>query len=121
MRCHADPSEVRNHSLGVVVLVGTESFPVGTGDVSRHRLGGIPLPGARGLCHPAIHDQRMAVIHEHMASVAGQCRMGLGFTAQQRVGISAAAVGLVAELDPAEKSIGTLLALLGRSETLAGS
>jgi len=94
---------------------------VGTGDVSRHRLGGIPLPGARRWCDAAVDDQGMAVVHEHMASVAGQCRMSLGFSAQQRVMIGTGAVGLVVELDAAEITLGTLLSLLGRPETLAGA
>jgi hypothetical protein len=47
--------------------------------------------------------------------------MSLGFTAQQRVRIRAGAVSLVAELDTAEITLYTLLALLGCSETFAGS
>ena len=47
--------------------------------------------------------------------------MGIGLAGQQRVGIRAGAVGLVAELDAAEITLGPLLALLGRPETLAGS
>lgn len=42
-----------NHSLGVVVLVGSMCFLVGTGKVSRRILGGIPLPSACRLCDPA--------------------------------------------------------------------
>jgi hypothetical protein len=75
---------------------------VGTGTIRRHRFGGIPLPGARRLRHLAIDDQSMAVVHEHMAPVAGQCWMGLGFPAQQRVRIDSGAMGLVAEVDAAE-------------------
>jgi len=63
----------------------------------------------------------MAVIHEHVPPVAGQCRVSVGLAGQQRGGIRAEAVGLVAELDAAEITLGTLLALLGRPETLPGS
>ena len=44
----------------------------------------------------------MAVVHEYMPPVAGQCWMGLGFPAQQRIRINAGAMGLVAELDATE-------------------
>ncbi len=49
VQLHTDPPELSDHALGVVVLFGSERFPVGTGDFSRHRLGGIPFTGARGL------------------------------------------------------------------------
>jgi hypothetical protein len=39
------------------------------------------------LRHLAIDDQGMVVVHEHMAPVTGECRMGIGFPAQQRVRI----------------------------------
>lgn len=63
----------------------------------------------------------MAVLHEHVAPVAGQCWMGFGFPAQERVGIRAGAVGLIAELDAAEITLGPLLAVLGLAETFAGA
>jgi hypothetical protein len=47
--------------------------------------------------------------------------VSVGLAGQQRGGIRAEAVGLVAELDAAEITLGTLLALLGRPETLPGS
>jgi hypothetical protein len=119
VRCHADPSEVCNHSFVVVVLVGSERFPVGTGDFSRHRLGGIPLPGARRLCDAAVDDQGMAVVHEHVPPVAGQRQIGLGFPAQQGIRIDAGAMGLVAELDAAEVAFGPLPAGVGSTKALA--
>jgi hypothetical protein len=61
----------------------------------------------------------MAVLHEHMAPVAGQGWMSLGFAAQQRVGIDGEAVGLVAELAAAEITPGPLLAGLWRTKSLA--
>ena len=101
--CHANPPECVDHSLGVVVLVGTQGFLVGTGTISRHHLCGIPLPGAHCLCHPAIDDQGMAGVHEHVPPVAaGECRVGVGLTGYQRVGIDSGAMGLVAELDAVE-------------------
>ena len=54
-------------------------FLVGTGDGSSHRFGGIPLPSAHRLPHLAIDDQGMAVVHEHLPPVAGQCWVGIGF------------------------------------------
>ena len=66
--------------------------------------------GARRLRDLAFDDQGMAVVHEHLAPVAGQCRMGLGFPAQQGIWIDAGAMGLVAELDAAEITLGPLLA-----------
>ena len=119
MRCHSDPAEFGNHSIGVVVVVGTDGFLMGTGDVSRHRFGGIPLPGARRSGDAAVHDQGMAVVHEHMAPVAGQCRMGLGFPAQQGIRIDAGAMGLVAELDAAEIPFRPLPAWLWSAKALA--
>jgi hypothetical protein len=62
------------------------------------------------LYHLAIHDQGMAFVREHMAQVAWQCWMGLGFPAQQSDGIGAGTVGLVAELDAAEVAFRPLLA-----------
>jgi hypothetical protein len=119
VRCHADPPEFSNESLGVVVLVGAKGFLMGNGDVSRHCLGGIVLTGACGLRPLAIHDQGMAVVHEHMAPVAGHCWMGLGFPAQQSVGIGAGAVCLVAELDAAEVAFRPILAWLWNTKALA--
>ena len=53
--------------LVVVVLVSADGLLVGTGMICSHRFGRISLPGARGLRDLAIHDQGMAVLHEHMA------------------------------------------------------
>ena len=78
MRRHPDPPEVADHFLCVVVLVGLKGF-VGTGDVSRHRLGSIPLAGAHRLGDAAVHDQGMAVVHQHVPPVAGHCRVGIRF------------------------------------------
>ena len=68
-----------------------------------------------------VDDQGMAVVHEHVPPVAGQCWVSIGLAGQQRVGIRAGAVRLVAELDATEITLGTLLALLGCPETLARS
>jgi hypothetical protein len=92
---------------------------VGTGTIRRHCLGGIPLPGARGLRHLAIDDQGMAVVHEHVPPVARLSGVGIGLAGQQGVRIDAGAVGLVAELDAAEITLGTLFALFGLPKTLA--
>jgi len=119
VRCHSDPPEFGNQSPGVVVLVGTDGFLVGTGDGRRHRFGGIPLAGAHRLGEAAVHDQRMAVVHQHMAPVAGQCWMGVGLAGQQSVRIDAGAVGLVAELDAPEIPFGPFLAGLWSAKTLA--
>ena len=94
---------------------------MGAGTVRRHLLGGIPFPGARRLCDAAVDDQGMAVVHKHMAPVTGQCWMCFGFPAQQRVGIRAGAMGLVAELDAAEISFCPLPAGLGSTKALAGA
>jgi hypothetical protein len=51
------------------------------------------------LRHLEIDDQGMAVIYKHMAPIAGQCWMGFGFPAQQRIRINAGTMGLVAELN----------------------
>jgi hypothetical protein len=67
----------------------------------------------------SIHDQGTAVVHENVAPVAGQCWMGVGLARQQRVGICAGAVGLVAELDATEITLGPLLTFLGSPETLS--
>jgi hypothetical protein len=45
--------------------------------------------------------------------------VGIGLAGQQGVRIDAGAVGLVAELDAAEITLGTLFALFGLSKTLA--
>jgi hypothetical protein len=71
MRCDADAAHLSDIPLGVVVLVGADRFLVGTGTIRRHHLGGIPLSGARRLCDAAVDDQGMAVVHEHVAPVAG--------------------------------------------------
>ena len=130
MRCDADAAHLSDNPFGVVVLIGANRFLVGTGNGSRHRLGGIPLPGARSLGDAAVDDQGMAVVHEHVPPVAGQCRVSIGLADQQSVGIRAGAVSLVAELDTAEITLvapprsafalgkGTLLAFLGYSKIL---
>ena len=48
----------------------------------------------------------MAVVHQHVRSVAGRFWIGLGFPAQQRIGVDARAVILVAEGDAAEITFG---------------
>ena len=116
---HCNAAHLRDKALGVVVLVGPQGFLVGTGDVSRHRFGGIPLPGAHRLCDAAVDDQSMAVVHEHMAPVARFGRVGIGLAGQHRVRIAAGAVGLVAELDASEIPFGSLLAGLWSAKTLA--
>jgi hypothetical protein len=63
----------------------------------------------------------MAVLHQHMASVARLGRMCLGFPAQQRVGIRAGAMGLVAELDAAEIPFRPLLPVFRLTKALAGA
>jgi hypothetical protein len=118
VRCDADAAHLRDKSFGVVVLVGTDGFLVGTGEVWCHRFGGIPFTGARGLRDLAIDDQGMAVVHQHMAPVAGLGRVSVGLAGQQGVGIRAGAVGLVAELDATEITLSTLLALFGLPKTL---
>ena len=47
VRCDADTPHLIHETLGVEVLVGSKGFLVGTGTISRLRLGGIPLTGAR--------------------------------------------------------------------------
>jgi hypothetical protein len=47
--------------------------------------------------------------------------MGFGFPGQQRVGIRAGAVGLVAELDAAKVALGSLLSLFGSTESFPRS
>ena len=121
VRCSTETPHLSHEPFGVVVLVGTDGLLIGTGTIRRHCLGVIPLPGARRLCDAASNNQGMVVIHEHVPPVAGQCRVSVGLAGQQRGGIRAEAVGLVAELDAAEITLGTLLALLGRPETLPGS
>ncbi len=66
-----------------------------------------------------VDDQGMAVVHEHMTPVAGQCLMSIGFAGQQRVRIDAGAMGLVAELDAAKITLGPLFPGLWRANTLA--
>lgn len=90
----------------VVVLVGADGLLVGTGTIRRHRLGGIPFTGARGLRDFAIHDQSMAVDHEHMAPVARLSWVSIGLAGQHRVGIRVGALRLVAELDASEITLG---------------
>jgi hypothetical protein len=84
-----DPAHLSNESLGVVVLVGADRLLVGTGQICSHRLGRIPFAGAHSLGDAAVDDQGMAVVHEHMAPIAGQCWMDLGFAGQQGIGIAA--------------------------------
>ncbi len=121
VRCHPNTPEFRNHSLGVVVLVGTQCCLVGTGDASRHLLGGIPFFGDHRLRDAAVDDQRLMVVHEQMAPVAWQCWMGIGFPAQQCVGICAGAMSLVAELDAAEITLGPFFPVLGSTESFPSS
>lgn len=45
--------------------------------------------------------------------------MGIGFVGQHGLGIGAGAMVVVAELDPAKFSLGSLLPLLGRAEFLS--
>ena len=61
----------------------------------------------------------MAVVHEHMAPVARLGRVGVGLAGQQGVGITAGAVGLVAELDATEIAFCPLLAGLWSAKALA--
>ena len=127
MRRDSNPAHLSDKPLRVAVLVGADRFPVGTGTISRHHLGSISLSGARRLCDAAVDDQGMAVVHEHVAPVAWQCWMGLGFPAQQRhsfgedcvYGIRAATMGLVAELDASEISFRPLLPVLRLTKALA--
>lgn len=116
---HADAVHLSDKSLGFVVLVGTDGLLVSTVTICSHRFGRIPFSGACGMRHLAIDDQGVAVVHEHMAPIARLSRVGVGFPGQQGVGIGAGAVGLVAELDAAEITLGTLLALFGLTKTLA--
>ena len=117
VRRHGDATHLGDKALGVVPLIRTQGFLVGTGDVSRHRFGGILLPSARGLRHLAIDDQGMAVVHEHMAPIARLCRVGVGLAGQQGIRITAGAVGLVAELDAAEITFRTLPARFWSAKT----
>ena len=71
VRCDADAAHLCDKAPGVVVLVGTDRFLVGTGTICRHRLGGIPLSGARRLRDATVDDQGMAVVHQHVPPVAG--------------------------------------------------
>ncbi len=82
VRRHADAAHLSDKSPCFVVLVGADGLPVGTGRGSRHGFGGIPLPSAHRLSDAAVHDQGMTVIHEHVPSVAGECRVGVGFLAK---------------------------------------
>jgi hypothetical protein len=125
--CDTDSPHLSNKALGVVVLVGADRLLVGTGQLSRHRPGRLPLAVAIRERHPAIDDQVMAVVHEHMAvaprgalteSVAGKCRMDDGLAGQQGAGIGAGAMGFVAEPDAAEVPFGSLPACLGLPESL---
>lgn len=119
VRRHGNAAHLGDKTPGVVVLVGTKGFLVGTGDVSRHRLGGIPFSSARGLGDATVHDQGMAVVHEHVPPVARLGGVGVGLAGQQGVWIDAGAMGLVAELDAAEIPLGPLLAGLWSAKALA--
>ena len=118
VRRDTDATHLRDKAPGVVILVGAKSFLVGTETICSHRFGGIPLPGAHRLGDAAVQDQRMAVVHEHMAPVARLGRMSDGLPSQQGVGVCAGAMGLVAELDAAEIPFGSLLAGLWSAKTL---
>lgn len=91
--------------ITVVVLIGPKGFLVGTDMVSRNHFGSIPFTGACGLRDIAIHDQRMAVLNEHMAPVTG----------------SAGKVGLVAEPLSAEDAFGRFLPSLATSNPSPGA
>ena len=121
VRVHADAAHLRDKALGVLVLVSAKSFLVGTSEVCCHRFGSIPFTGAHRLRHLAVDNQGMAVVHEHMVPVARLGRVSVGFPGQQGLGIGAGAVGLVAELDATEITLGTLLALFGLTKALARS
>jgi hypothetical protein len=110
------PPHFSHEPFGVVVLVSADGLLVGTGEVCCHLLGGITLTGARGLCDAAIHDQVMAVVHQHVSPVAQLRWMGIGFAGQQSLGIGAGAVGLVAELDTAKVAFCPLFSLFGSTE-----
>lgn len=88
--------------LGVVVLVGAEGHLVGTDEICRHGLGGIPLTSPHSSGDATVGDQGMEVVHENMPPVTPLGRLGVGLVAQQSVQIAARAVGLVAKLDAAE-------------------
>ena len=60
----------------------------------------------------------MAVVHEHLPPLAGDCRVGIGFPAQQRVRIVSGSMAVVAELDVAEIPFRTLSAWLWSTKTL---
>ena len=111
-------TEVPN-ALGVVVLVGTQGFLVRTRVLSHHCFGGIPLSGAHCLRDPAIDDQSMAVVHEHMPPEARLDGGGIRLAGQMHMRIGCGSVGLVAELDAAEVAFGTLLACVGLTKALA--
>jgi len=114
-----DPVQLGNEYSGVVILVGADHLLVSGGQISGHRLGRVPLAVAIGRCDAAVNDQVIAVVHEHMASVAGHRWMNDGLARQQGIGIGSRSVGLVAELDATEVARSRLFALLGCSESLA--
>ena len=74
--------EIGEHSLVVVVLAGTQGFLVGTGAIRRHSFGRIPLSGVHRLGALTIHDQGMAVVHEHMAPITRKSRLSVGLARQ---------------------------------------
>ena len=121
VRGHADVAHLSDKAPGVVVLVGTNGFLVGTGTICCHRFGRIPFSGARGLRDFAIHDQGMPVVHQHMAPIARLGWVGVGFPGKQGVWIRRGAVRGVAELDASKVALGSLLTALGLTETLAGA
>jgi hypothetical protein len=78
-----------------------------------------PLSSAHRLCDTAVDDQGMAVVHEHMPPAARLGGVAIGLAGQQRVRIGCGGVGLVAELDATEITLGTLLAVLGSTKARA--
>ena len=119
VRRDADATHLGDKPLGVIALIGTQGFLVGTGTISRHCFGGIPFPGAHCLGDVAVDDQGMAVVHQYMPPVARLGWVGVGLAGQQSVWITAGTVGLVAELDAAEVAFRTLLAGLWSTKALA--
>jgi hypothetical protein len=98
VRFHGNTTHLGDEASSVIVLVRIGGLLVGIEEVCRHLLGGIPLRSARPLGRLAIENKGMAVVHEHMAQIAGQRRLGLGFPAQQGIRIDAVALFLVAKL-----------------------
>ena len=115
-----------NKAHCLVVLIGDDGLLVGTGTIGRHRLllrrrlrlDGIVLSGAHRLRDTAVEDQDMTAVDRYMPPIARLGLIGVGLADQQSVGITARAVGLVAELDAAEVAIRSLLQPFRLPETL---